>query len=193
MSECILSRRMDAKHVDSSQPNLLGAIAPRRFGATNLLFLVHSPWHSRPCDHNRKLCESSHITPLSSLHKSQLNTIHESEEDISCPTLPPTTLPTYTIINGMELIYSVGKPTSASNFWWFSRYRHSKHEIKLFQCLYQGGCRIWQIYITLHQTWFHRISCQRTTFTRTGKTLWTCQKIWGAYHFPSNQLIQYTF
>ena len=44
MSECILSRRMDAKHVDSSQPNLLGAIAPRRFGATNLLFLVHSPW-----------------------------------------------------------------------------------------------------------------------------------------------------
>ena len=41
MSECILSRRMDAKHVDSSQPNLLGAIAPRRFGATNLLFLVH--------------------------------------------------------------------------------------------------------------------------------------------------------
>ena len=26
MSECILSRRMDAKHVDSSQPNLRGAI-----------------------------------------------------------------------------------------------------------------------------------------------------------------------
>ena len=46
MSECILTRRMDAKHVDSSQPNLLGAIAPRRFGATNLLFLVHSPWHN---------------------------------------------------------------------------------------------------------------------------------------------------
>ena len=46
MSECILSRRMDAKHVDSSQPNLLGAIAPRRFGATNLLFIVHSPWHN---------------------------------------------------------------------------------------------------------------------------------------------------
>ena len=46
MSECILSRRMDAKHVDSSQPNLLGGIAPRRFGATHLLFLVHSPWHN---------------------------------------------------------------------------------------------------------------------------------------------------
>ena len=43
-------------------------------------------------------------------NKSQLNTIHESEEDISCPTLPPTT---YTIINGMELICSIGKP----NFW----------------------------------------------------------------------------
>ena len=127
-------------------------------------------------------------------NKSQLNTIHESKEDISCPTLPPATLPTYTIINGMELIYSIGKPTGASNFWWISRYRHSKHEIKLFKCLYQGGYRIWQIhvYITLHQTWFQGISCQRTTFTRTGKTLWTCQKIWGAYHFLSNQLIQYT-
>ena len=52
MSECILSRRMDAKHVDSSQPNLLGAIAPRRFGATNLLFLVHSPWPKRTRKHS---------------------------------------------------------------------------------------------------------------------------------------------
>ena len=50
------------------------------------------------------------------IHKSQLNTIHESEECISCPTLPPTTLPTYTLINGMELIYSIGKPTGASTF-----------------------------------------------------------------------------
>ena len=49
-------------------------------------------------------------------NKSQLITIHESEEGISCPTLPPTTLPTYTIINGMELIYSIGKPTGASTF-----------------------------------------------------------------------------
>ena len=37
-------------------------------------------------------------------NKSQLNTIHESEEGISCPTLLSTTLPTCTIINGMELI-----------------------------------------------------------------------------------------
>ena len=49
-------------------------------------------------------------------NKSQLNTIHESEEGISCPTLLPTTLPTYTIINGMKLIYSIGKPTGASTF-----------------------------------------------------------------------------
>ena len=49
-------------------------------------------------------------------HKSQLNTIHDSEEGISCPTLPPTTLPTYTLINGMELIYSIAKPTGASTF-----------------------------------------------------------------------------
>ena len=39
----MLSRRMDAKHLDSSHPNQLGADAPRRFGPTNLLFLVHSP------------------------------------------------------------------------------------------------------------------------------------------------------
>ena len=50
------------------------------------------------------------------INKSQLNTIHESEEGISCPTLPPTTLPTNTIINGMELIYSIGKPTNTSTF-----------------------------------------------------------------------------
>ena len=37
---------MDAKHVDSSQPNLLGAIASYTCGATNLLFLVHSPGHN---------------------------------------------------------------------------------------------------------------------------------------------------
>ena len=42
----MLSRRMDAKHLDSSHPNQLGAAAPRRFGATNLLFLVHSPWQN---------------------------------------------------------------------------------------------------------------------------------------------------
>ena len=39
----MLNRRMDAKHLDLSHPNQLGATAPRRFGATNLLFLVHSP------------------------------------------------------------------------------------------------------------------------------------------------------
>ena len=38
-----ISRRMDAKQLDSSHPNQLGATAPRRFGATNLMFLVHSP------------------------------------------------------------------------------------------------------------------------------------------------------
>ena len=50
-------------------------------------------------------------------NKSQLNTIHESEEGIPCPTLLPTTLPTYTIINRMKSIYSIGKPiTGASTF-----------------------------------------------------------------------------
>ena len=51
-------------------------------------------------------------------NKSQLNPIHESEEGISCPTLLPTTLPTYTIINGMKLIYmyNINKPTGASTF-----------------------------------------------------------------------------
>ena len=47
-------------------------------------------------------------------NKFQHNTIHESGEGVSCPTLPAITLPVYTIINGMELIYSIGKPTGAS-------------------------------------------------------------------------------
>ena len=38
----VLSRRMDAKHLDPSHPNQLGAAAPRSFGATHLLILVHS-------------------------------------------------------------------------------------------------------------------------------------------------------
>ena len=39
----MLSWRMDAKHFDWSYPNQLGAASPYSFGATNLLFLVHSP------------------------------------------------------------------------------------------------------------------------------------------------------
>ena len=65
------------------------------------------------------------------IHKSQLNTIHDSEEGISCPTLPPTTLPTYTLINGMELIYSIGKPTGASTFGDLTDIVIQKHEINV--------------------------------------------------------------
>ena len=42
----MLNRRMDPKHLDLSHANQLGAAAPRRFKATNLLFLVHSPCHN---------------------------------------------------------------------------------------------------------------------------------------------------
>ena len=44
---------------------------------------------------------------IGSTNKSQLNTIHENGGGVSCPTLPPTTFSTCTIIDGMALIYNM--------------------------------------------------------------------------------------
>ena len=49
-------------------------------------------------------------------NKSKLSTILESGKGVSCPTLPPTDVPTCTLIDGMALIYSIGKTTGASTF-----------------------------------------------------------------------------
>jgi hypothetical protein len=50
MLEWILSHIVDSKAVDSLLPNLL-ELRARRFGATKLQFLVHSPWHNVEDDH----------------------------------------------------------------------------------------------------------------------------------------------
>ena len=44
---------------------------------------------------------------IGSTNKSQLNTIHGNGGGVSCPTIPPTTFPTCTIIDGMALIYNM--------------------------------------------------------------------------------------
>ena len=54
-------------------------------------------------------------TSLGSTNQSQLNVIFESGV-VSCLTLSSTELETYTNIDGMSLVYSIGKSTSAATF-----------------------------------------------------------------------------